>query len=59
MRCFTETELQTIRNAKHNVNIEVYIFQKGRVADRFIEVLSERARAGVNVNLAFDAIGSR
>jgi len=55
---FYETELQTIRTAKHNVNIEAYIFQKGRVADRFIEVLSERARAGVNVNLVFDAIGS-
>ncbi|MEK6288314.1 MAG: phospholipase D-like domain-containing protein [Acidobacteriota bacterium] len=55
---FYEAALEAIRNAKHNINIEVYIFQKGRVAGRFIEALIERAEAGVNVNLVIDAIGS-
>src|SRR4030095_379795 len=55
---FYEAELEAIRAAKHNVNIEAYIFQKGRVADRFIEALIDRARAGVKVNLVIDAIGS-
>ena len=55
---FYEAELEAIRNAKHNINIEAYIFQKGRVAGRFIEALIERSEAGVKVNLVIDAIGS-
>jgi cardiolipin synthase len=55
---FYEVELEAIRNARHNINIEAYIFQKGRVASRFIEALIERARAGVTVSLVIDAIGS-
>jgi len=55
---FYEAELEAIRNAKHNINIEAYIFQKGRVAGRFIEALIERAEAGVKVSLVIDAIGS-
>jgi cardiolipin synthase len=55
---YYEAELAAIRRAEHNVNIEAYIFQKGRVADEFVEVLTERARAGVRVNLVLDAIGS-
>lgn len=55
---FYEVELEAIRNAKHNINIEAYIFQKGRVAGLFIEALKERAAAGVRVKLVLDAIGS-
>src|SRR5215216_6413390 len=55
---FYEAELDAIRRARHSVNIEAYIFQKGKVADRFIEALTERARAGVRVNIVLDAIGS-
>jgi len=55
---FYEAELEAIRNARRNVNIEAYIFQKGRVAESFIDVLVERARAGVRVNLVVDAVGS-
>ncbi len=55
---YYEAELAAMRRAEHNINIEAYIFQKGRVADEFVEVLTERARAGVRVNLVLDAIGS-
>lgn len=55
---YYEAELAAIREAQHNVNIEAYIFQKGRVAHRFIEALAERARAGVQINLVIDAVGS-
>jgi cardiolipin synthase A/B len=55
---FYESELDAIRSARHNINIEAYIFQKGRIASRFIEALIERAQAGVRVNLVIDAIGS-
>ena len=55
---FYEAELDAIRNAQHNINIEAYIFQKGRVATRFLDALVERAQNGVRVNLVLDAIGS-
>jgi cardiolipin synthase A/B len=55
---FYEAELEAIGRARHSVNIEAYIFQKGKIADRFIEALTERAKAGVKVNIVLDAIGS-
>jgi cardiolipin synthase A/B len=55
---FYEAELEAISLARHSVNIEAYIFQKGKIARRFVAALTERARAGAQVNLVFDAIGS-
>jgi cardiolipin synthase len=40
------------------VNLEAYIFAKGRVTTAFLEALIERARAGVKCNLVLDAIGA-
>ena len=56
--CFYEAELDAIRQAKHSINLEAYIFQKGEIARRFVKALAERARTGVHVNLVLDAIGS-
>lgn len=55
---YYEAELEAISKARHNINIEAYIFQKGAVARRFVEALTERARAGVQVNIVLDAVGS-
>ena len=55
---FYEAELQAIREAQVSVNLEAYIFEKGEVTRRFLDVLTERARAGVKVNLVLDAVGS-
>lgn len=55
---YYEAELQAIRAAEHSVNLEAYIFQKGEVARRFVDALTERARRGVEVRLVLDAIGS-
>lgn len=55
---YYEAELEAIRRAQHSVNVEAYIFQKGEVTRRFLEALTERARAGVQVNLVIDAVGS-
>lgn len=55
---FYPAMLDAIRAATKSVNMEAYIFQPGRVADQFIDALSERARAGVNVTIVVDAIGS-
>lgn len=55
---FYEAELAAIAAARATINLEAYIFQNGDVAGRFLEALTERARAGVQVKLLLDAIGS-
>lgn len=55
---FYQAELETIHAARSYICMEAYIFQKGEIGDRFIEALAERARAGVDVRLVLDAVGS-
>jgi len=55
---FYPAELEAISNATKSVNIEAYIFQKGKIADQYVEALAERAQTGVKVNLVLDAFGS-
>ena len=55
---FYPAMLDAIRSATRSIIMECYIFQPGRVADDFIEALSERARLGVNVTIVVDWIGS-
>ena len=55
---FYPAELAAIKAARRFIHIECYIFQKGRVTDEILHALEERARAGVEVRLVIDAIGS-
>jgi cardiolipin synthase A/B len=55
---FYRAELDTIRSAQRSINLEAYIFQPGEVTERLLEALTERAQAGVQVNLVLDAVGS-
>lgn len=55
---FYEAELDAMRRAQHSVNIEAYIFHKGKTTDQVLQVLTERANAGVHVNLVLDSLGS-
>src|SRR6185312_6333554 len=55
---FYDAEIEAIKAAKQSVNWEAYIVSKGEIARRIVDALTERARAGVEVNLNFDAIGS-
>ena len=50
--------LTAIHSAKRSINLETYIYWDGEVAKKFTAVLSERARAGVAVNLILDAQGT-
>jgi len=56
--CFYEAELSAIASAQQSVCLEAYIFHKGEIAKRYLDLLTERARAGVNVNVVLDALGS-
>lgn len=50
--------LSAIRSAKRSINLETYVFWDGEIAKKFTAALSERARAGVAVNLILDAQGT-
>ncbi len=55
---FYRAELEAIRQAERSVNLEAYIFSRGEIAREYVEALTQRARAGVRVNLLLDALGS-
>ena len=56
--CFYEAELNAIASARSTVNLEAYIFHRGDIAKRYVDALTERARAGVQVRVTLDYIGS-
>ena len=55
---FYEAELKAVAAAQKSVNWEAYIFEKGEIAGGIVDALTERARAGVKVNLVLDGVGS-
>ncbi|HEC19309.1 MAG TPA: cardiolipin synthase B, partial [Gammaproteobacteria bacterium] len=50
--------LAAIGTAQQRVWMETYIFADDEIGRRFARALSERARAGVEVRLLVDAVGS-
>jgi cardiolipin synthase len=50
--------LSAIRSAKNSITFETYIYWSGEIGEAFSEALSERARAGVPVNVTVDWVGS-
>lgn len=54
---FYQAELDAIRGAVQSVHIEAFLFTPGPITDRFLEALTDRARAGARVRLVLDAIG--
>ncbi len=55
---FYPAMLEAIASASESISMECYIFKRGEIGDRFIQALSERARAGVRVTIVLDYIGS-
>jgi cardiolipin synthase len=50
--------LEAFRGARRSINMEVYIFNDGKVGTEFARVLADRAREGVEVRLLVDGFGS-
>jgi len=50
--------LAAIRKATNSIHFENFIWRSGRLSDQFIEALSERARAGIQVRLLLDSFGT-
>jgi cardiolipin synthase len=51
--------LEAIRGAQRTIDFETYVYWEGTVGKEFADALSERARAGVKVNLLLDWVGSQ
>jgi cardiolipin synthase len=54
---FYPAMLQDLRKAQDSIHFEVYIFEPDEIGRQFMEVLKERARAGVEVRLLLDGFG--
>ena len=57
-RQFYEAELADMRAACHSIHLKAYVLRPGDVTERFLDALTERARAGATVRVVIDAIGS-
>lgn len=51
--------MNAIRNARDHINLETYIYEADDVGRALGELLMQKSRAGVVVNLIYDSVGSR
>ena len=54
-----ENMISDIKEARETINVEYYILKADKIGRRFINVLTEKAKEGVEVRLLLDALGSR
>jgi len=50
--------LAAIQGARHHIHLLTFIFQYDQLGREFLEVLTRKAREGVQVRLVYDAMGS-
>ena len=50
--------LEAVRQGRETVALEMYLFESGVVADRFIDALNDAARSGVTVRVLVDGFGA-
>jgi cardiolipin synthase len=50
---------EDIRNAKHYIHLQYYIIRNDALGKRLIDLLTEKAREGVQVRVLYDSLGSR
>jgi len=55
---FYPAMLKAIRQAQCSITIEAYIYWAGSIGQQFADAIAERARAGVDVKILLDAVGS-
>lgn len=47
-----------MRNARQHINLETYILEDDEVGQQFADLLIERRKAGVEVNVMYDSVGT-
>jgi len=50
--------METIRSAEKTLTFETYVYWRGDITDELTDAICERARAGVEVKVLLDALGS-
>ena len=50
--------LEAIRNAKHHIHIEYYIYEQDKIGEQIEELLVQKATEGVQVRFIYDDFGS-
>jgi len=50
--------LEAIRNAKHHIHIEYYIYEQDEIGEQILELLILKANKGVTVRFIYDDFGS-
>jgi cardiolipin synthase len=50
--------LEQLRNARHHIHLEYYIFEDDKIGNKIVEILCERAASGVEVRMIVDALGN-
>lgn len=53
-----EAMLEAVRSARHHIHLEFFIFHADNIGRQFLHELAAKARAGVEVRLLYDAMGS-
>jgi cardiolipin synthase len=51
--------LTAVEAARHHINLEYFIFRPDETGRRLLEVLTAKAKAGVQVRLLYDSVGTR
>jgi cardiolipin synthase len=51
--------IEALKNAKHHIHIEYYIFEDGEIAEQIKDILIQKAKEGVAVRFIYDDFGSR
>lgn len=55
---FFPAMLQAIHHARHTILLDIYLFESGRIASRFIDAFVSAAKRGVEVYLLLDDFGA-
>ncbi|MDH5827669.1 cardiolipin synthase [Sphingobacterium faecium] len=50
--------LRRLREAKHSIHMEYYIFELDNIGTQVLDILEEKAKSGVQVRLILDSFGS-
>lgn len=53
-----EAILDAMRKARHHIHVDYYTIRSDGVGDRFLRVLTEKARKGIEVRVLYDGVGS-
>src|SRR5690554_88816 len=51
--------IESLKNAKHHIHIEYYIYENDEIGNQLVQVLIDKAKEGVEVRFIYDDYGGR